>query len=412
MTDIWTKRNPVGGDKLTRRRLVGWGAASSALAFGGTLLAPGSWRIAIAETKPYKFGSIHSLTGPGAPVGKTALIGVQMAVDRINNAGGIKGRPIHFNIQDDQTSPQIAVQLTNQVIAKKPAVIFGSSLVGVCNAMVPLVKDGPVMYCFSPGIRPPKDGYAFSSSVSTRDLATVLVRYFREKGWHRFALMTSTDATGQDAERNFDEALAMAENKSMQLVAREHFNTTDVSVAAQLAKIKASNPQVFVGWTTGTPFGTVLRGIAEAGLDVPIGAGNGNLTYSQMHQYAPFMPKELYFPGVNFLRYGQVAKGPFKDALDLFYKRLEPTKPDLGQSLAWDPALIVIEALRALGPDATASQLRDYIEKLHGFAGINGIYDFRAGDQRGLGVNNAAVVRWTPQKDSWIAVSKPGGLPL
>lgn len=362
--------------------------------------------------EPLTLYAILPLTGAAAFLGKEEQQSLELIEKLVNEKGGIKGRPIHFNIQDDQSSPQIGVQLTNQVIAKKPAVIFGSSLVGICNAMVPLVKDGPVMYCFSPGIRPPKDGYAFSSSVSTRDLATVMVRYFREKGWHRFALMTSTDATGQDAERNFDEALAMAENKSMQLVAREHFNTTDVSVAAQLAKIKGSNPQVFVGWTTGTPFGTVLRGIAEAGLDVPIGAGNGNLTYSQMHQYAQFMPKELYFPGVNFLRYGQVGKGPFKDALDLFYKRLAPTKPDLGQSLAWDPALIVIEGLRELGPDATASQLRDYLEKLHGFAGINGIYDFRAGDQRGIGVNNAAVVRWTPEKDAWIAVSKAGGLPL
>src|SRR6202034_1934714 len=99
--------NRVGGDKLTRRRLVGWGAASSALAFGGTLLAPGAWRGAIAQTKPYKFGSIHSLTGPGAPVGKTALIGIQMAVDRINNAGGIKGRPIDLIVEDDETKPDV-----------------------------------------------------------------------------------------------------------------------------------------------------------------------------------------------------------------------------------------------------------------------------------------------------------------
>ena len=70
MTDI--RKRGGGGGRLTRRRLVGWGAASGALAFGGTMLSPGPWRIAIAETKPYKFGSIHSLTGPGAPAGVTS----------------------------------------------------------------------------------------------------------------------------------------------------------------------------------------------------------------------------------------------------------------------------------------------------------------------------------------------------
>src|SRR5579885_2873855 len=106
MTDIG-KRSGTGSGGLTRRRLVGWGAAGGALAFGGTMLNPGPWRIAIAETKPYKFGSIHSLTGPGAPVGKTALVGVQMAVDRINKAGGIKGRPIDLVVEDDETKPDV-----------------------------------------------------------------------------------------------------------------------------------------------------------------------------------------------------------------------------------------------------------------------------------------------------------------
>src|SRR5262245_35640361 len=92
MTDL--RNGGQTGKKLTRRRLVGMGAAGGVAAFGGSMLAPGPWRIAFAQTKPYKFGSIHSLTGPGAPVGKTALIGVQMAVDRINKAGGIKGRTI------------------------------------------------------------------------------------------------------------------------------------------------------------------------------------------------------------------------------------------------------------------------------------------------------------------------------
>ena len=52
MTDKRNGQDRVGG-RITRRRLVGWGAASSALAFGGTLLAPGPWRIAIAQAKPF-----------------------------------------------------------------------------------------------------------------------------------------------------------------------------------------------------------------------------------------------------------------------------------------------------------------------------------------------------------------------
>jgi branched-chain amino acid transport system substrate-binding protein len=142
MTDI---RKRSGGE-LTRRRLVGWGAAGSALAFGGTMLAPGPWRIAIAQTKPYKFGSIHSLTGPGAPVGKSALIGVQMAVDRINKAGGIKGRPIELVVEDDETKPDVGRRKAEKLLVEdKVDVHVGGEISSICLACMPVYDDHQVV---------------------------------------------------------------------------------------------------------------------------------------------------------------------------------------------------------------------------------------------------------------------------
>ena len=120
------------------------------------------------------------------------------------------------------------VQLANRVIATKPAVLLGSSLVAICNAMAPLMQDGPAMYCFSPGIHPSKGSYVFTSSVSTLDLADAMIRYFRLKGWTRIAFMTSADATGQDAEHGLDDVAARPENKDITVVDRAHFITTDV----------------------------------------------------------------------------------------------------------------------------------------------------------------------------------------
>jgi branched-chain amino acid transport system substrate-binding protein len=87
-----------------------------------------------------------------------------------------------------------------------------------------------------------------------------------------------------------------------------------------------------------------------------------------------------------------------------------PAEP--GASYAWDPCLILVSALRHLGPDATAAQIHDYILRLHSYAGINGIYDFRDGLQHGLTRSAGVVARWFPDKRAWIAVSRPGGAPL
>jgi branched-chain amino acid transport system substrate-binding protein len=362
--------------------------------------------------QPYEINAIISLTGSAAFLGKEEQQALD-AVEKVQNArGGIKGRKIHFAIADDQSNPQVSVQLTNAIIAKKVPVILGSSLVAQCNAMAALVKDnGPVQYCFSPGIHPEHGSYTFSSSVSTRDQAIAMVRFFHRRGWNRIALLTSTDATGQDAERNFVGAVAMPENHGVQLVAQEHFNPSDVSVTAQLEKIKGTNPQALVGWTTGTPFGTVLRGIAETGIDFPIGAGNGNIIYAQMKQYAQFLPKQLFFAGVQYFRDPNQINGPLKDPIAAFRAAIAPTKPDLGQGLGYDPAMIVVDALRKLGPDASAKQLRDEILAMHGYVGINGVYDFHSGDNRGLGVGNAVLVRYDQQRDLFVPVSKPGGDP-
>src|SRR5262245_13832462 len=89
----------VGMDKITRRHTLQWSAAGLA----GAMLAPALWRPAFAEAKPYRIGTLQSLSGNAAAGGKTALVGVQMAVDRINKSGGIKGRPIELMVGDDES---------------------------------------------------------------------------------------------------------------------------------------------------------------------------------------------------------------------------------------------------------------------------------------------------------------------
>ncbi len=371
---------------------------------------------AVAPAKAYDINVILPLTGGVAFLGKEEKESLQLLQAAINKAGGVHGQKIKFVYYDDQTNPQTSVQLANSVTASKPAVVLGSSLVSSCNAMAPLMRSGPVMYCFSPGIHPAKGSYVFTSSVSTLDLAAAQIRYFRQKGWTRIAFLTSADATGQDAERGLDQVVALPENKSVKIVDHAHFNITDVSVAAQIEHIREAKPQALIAWSTGSPIATVFKGIIQAGLNIPVATTDGNMTFAQMKQYKAFLPKQLYIPSAEWVRHTGVlklapavetAQKQFFDAFDAAHY-----KPDIGATLAWDPALVVIHALRHLKPNPTAQQVRDYIAKLKGFAGINGVYDFPARPQRGLDIHDAVVTRWSPAHKTWEVVSKPTGVPL
>ncbi|MDE1967342.1 MAG: ABC transporter substrate-binding protein [Alphaproteobacteria bacterium] len=388
--------------------LLGIGVGAAALA---AMLAVTPVRAA----EPYEINVVLPLTGPAAFLGKGEETSLQLAEKAMNASGGIHGQPVKFVIQDDGTSPQTGVQLANNVIAKKPAVLLGSSLVAICRAMGPLMADGPVNYCFSPGVHPEAGSYVFTASVSTLDLAHSLLRYYRLRGWTKLALMFSSDATGQDAENGIKSVLANADFKDVQVVDTEHFNTTDLSVTAQIAHVKASGAQAMVAWTTGSPIATIFRGIQQEGLDIPVATTDGNMTYAQMTQYKDFLPKQLYIPAAQWVVSDPALLAPaLRKPHEVFYKSFETAgvKPDIASELAWDAAWIVVDSLRQLGPKATAKQLRDYMTKLRGFAGVNGVYDFTKTPQRGLDVADSVVTRWSPEKATWEVVSKPAGIPL
>jgi branched-chain amino acid transport system substrate-binding protein len=388
--------------------------ALATLAFAGALSmgAP----VPAQAADPYEITAILPLTGGAAFLGKSEQQSVELAAKTVNENGGINGRPLKVIFQDDQSSPQTAVQLANQAIASKPAVVMGSALVAMCNAMAPLMQNGPVMYCLSPGVHPAAGSYIFTTSVSTRDLAQAIIRYFRMKGWTRVALLTSTDASGQDAEQSVLNAVKLDENKGVELVVREHFNPADVAVSAQIENVKAAKPQAFIAWSTGAPVATIFKGIIQAGLDIPIATTDGNMTHAQMEQYASFLPKQLYIPAAKWVTHGSNVKRSEGEAaaqakFDEAYKAAG-VKPDVASAHGWDPTMMVVEGLRKLGPNATAAQLRDYLGHLKGFTGINGIYDFEREPQRGLDVQDTVVTLWDPAKKNWIPVSEPAGTPL
>lgn len=384
-----------------------WLVAAAVLAGAscvGVAAAPATFEIPV----------VLSLTGTAAFVGQEETNSLHIIEDAVNAGGGIRGRRLAFSIQDDQSSPQVGVQLVNALIAAHAPVILGPTFTAVCAAVAPIVKDnGPVTYCYSPGIHPVQGSYLFSATMSSRDAGIALARYLRLRGWHRIGFIASVDSSGQDFERGFDATLALPENAPLRVVAREHFATADLSVDAQLARIKAGDPQVVVTWTTGTGFGTVLRAIHDVGITVPVTGGNGNMIPKQLAQYRGFMPAELYFPGMRGLSPDGTARGPVRDKQSVYFRGMAARGGDVSFSSqsGWDATWLVIDAYRALGLSPTPQAVRDWIRAQRGWVGMEGVYDFRDPEQRGLNSDASVIDRFDPATGRFIAVSRPGGVP-
>src|SRR5579862_3861845 len=103
--------------------------AASALSLAGAARA----------AEPYDITVVAPLTGGASFVGLGQKDNLDALAAYVNKTGGIQGRDLHFTFRDDQSTPQVAVQLATEAIASHPAVIMGSSIVAMCLAMAPLM---------------------------------------------------------------------------------------------------------------------------------------------------------------------------------------------------------------------------------------------------------------------------------
>ncbi|MFL6797108.1 MAG: ABC transporter substrate-binding protein [Xanthobacteraceae bacterium] len=134
--------------KVSRRRLIGYGVSAGAL--GATMLVPAPWQAAFGQAKPYKIGSEQPLSGAGAAGGKTALVGLQMAVDRINKSGGINGRPVEIVTADDESKPDVGRRKVEKLLVEdKVDVHCGGFLSNICLACMPVFEETKVLNMIS-----------------------------------------------------------------------------------------------------------------------------------------------------------------------------------------------------------------------------------------------------------------------
>jgi branched-chain amino acid transport system substrate-binding protein len=365
---------------------------------------------------PYEIDVILSLTGAQGFVGTTQLQALKAVEGYVNRTGGIAGRPVTFVAADDQSDTKTALLLAQNLIAKNVPVILGSSSPQACAATAPLVATaGPVLYCLANNGTAVPGGYEFLTLFPYDPQFVVTFRYFRRRGLRRVAYIASIDAGGQEAERALLAAAHLPENKDIDLVASEHFAPTDFTATAQMTRIKAANPDVVVAWATGTPAGTLFRSARDVGLDVATVTSTGNLSANFFKQYGTVLPANLYFAAVPYYAGADALTNPAtKAAVVTMIGSLAAVgaKPDMIEISAWDPAMVVVDAVRKLGPDVSAAKLRAYLNNLRGWVGVNGPYDYRANPQRGIGADNIIIVRWDAQAGTGVAVSKFGGTPL
>ncbi|MFL5323074.1 MAG: ABC transporter substrate-binding protein, partial [Microvirga sp.] len=104
---------------VTRRTLLKSAAGSAALA------GIGMPAVVTAQADAIRIGHLTPLTGFLGPLGEYAQMGVKLAQEEVNAAGGVMGRKIEL-VMEDSVNPQTASAKAERIIERdKVAMIIG-----------------------------------------------------------------------------------------------------------------------------------------------------------------------------------------------------------------------------------------------------------------------------------------------
>lgn len=251
-------------------------SGSSGTATAGSGASTASSTSGPAKGDPIKIGAAIAQTGPMSGYDTPATVAAQLAVDDINERGGVLGRPLEIAIADTATDKQKGVTAAQDLISKGAVVglvtcdlDFGApaavTFAGKEIVSMSLCAGSPN---FGPkGVSP----FAFSAGVSTPNEAAGGAEFaFKEKGWKTTYTLVDTSLDYDTSwMKGFKEAF---EKLGGQVVGSDTFQNADTSIQGQIAKIKALDPQPdFLTVCSFQPGGpAAVRQIRAAGIDLPL----------------------------------------------------------------------------------------------------------------------------------------------
>jgi branched-chain amino acid transport system substrate-binding protein len=333
---------------------------------------------AAKDTSPIKIGVTIEKTGPVPSLG-TAAIGMQKAADYINANGGVDGRQIELDVQDNAGDPSKAVAQLRQFVSDGVPIVLGGAFGINCAAESAIAaKSDVVVLCASTDTLPEDDTHMFGIGPGY-DVTTDAYAAALAKEGKKIAVFADKVKSGDDSADLSPEAIEA--QGATTLIERTDPTASTYKPGIQKAIADGADAMWFtqcsptaisaVGDAQSLGFkGPLFLENCLAGLDVA-GALKGLVKKNpgQVQILAPsmFVPEEA-------------ANAEQKAANDLFLQVMG--QPDTVKGAGWDSVFLVKKAVEAAGTTDPAA-LNKTLEDNFSFEGVWQGGTFTPEDHRG-----------------------------
>ncbi|WP_236574372.1 ABC transporter substrate-binding protein [Hydrogenophaga sp. PBL-H3] len=226
---------------------------------------------------PIKIGVDGPFTGGSSSMGVSMRDGVRMAVEEINKAGGVIGRPLQLVERDDEAKNERGVQIAQELINKEKVV----ATVGFINTGVALASQRfyqeakiPVMNNVATGslvthqFDDQPENYIFRNAAHDSIQAPMIVEEaIARRGFKKVAILADSTNYGQLGRADLEKALEL---KGIKPVATEKFNIKDVDMTPQLLKAKEAGAEAILTYGIGPELAQIANGMTKLGWKVPM----------------------------------------------------------------------------------------------------------------------------------------------
>ncbi len=313
-------------------------------------------------------GAVISEHGAGAVYGEKVKKGLDLALDEINEAGGIRGRPARLIYRDDESNPDIGRQVTSELIEEHDVkIIIGAVTSKVTLAIAPICEKERVVL-LSPTASAPQitdaGAYIFRNYPSDILEGTSMADFARDLGLARVVIFSVADEYGAGLKEVFT---LKYENPYREVVEVFEFDDAQPETFGEMVEqAKELDPDgiYIIGYVN--PMAQLLKLIQAAGLRTVV-MGTGSVT-EDIVKLAGSAAEHLVYPQQPFDP--QSREPQQREFIDAYQSRYNEV-PDTWAAHGYDALKLIALAIER-GGSAQPDSVRGGLSSIDNYRGASG----------------------------------------
>lgn len=328
------------------------------------------------EEDVIKIGSMFELTGSAAAYGTSMNNAVHMAVDEINEDGGINGKQVEVVEYDTKTDETEAASLTTRLGTRdQVTAIIGPATTGSMQAAIPSANTAqvPIMSptATDDGVLTDSNGevhpYAWRTSFTNSFQGSALAQFANDELDAKSAVILSDNSS--------DYAIGLTETFKKvfdgEIVASENFSEGETDFSAVLTNIKDMDFDVLYVPGYYEEAGPIIKQAREMGLDQPILGPDGMGNEILRELAGAENMNDIYYTS----HFVVTSEDPAVQEFVSDYKDEFNVEADMFTGLAYDSVYVLKEAIES-AESSNPKEVNETLKNITDFPGITGTFSF------------------------------------